>query len=125
MAVRDEHDRAPLHDGAQGVVDGLLGPGVDRARRIVEHEDPGVAQDGACQRDALPLPAGQAQAALADDRVVAPREGHHEVVGLGGARGRLDLVVRGIRCAVGDVVAHRLGEQERVLERHPDRASQR
>ena len=40
-------------------------------------------------------------------------------------RGALDVVVGGVGSAVGDVVAHRVGEQERVLEHDADLAAQR
>ena len=58
---------------AQVVVDRLLGAGVDGAGRVVEHQYRGIGEDRAGERDALPLAAGQRQAALADDGVVALR----------------------------------------------------
>ena len=49
----------------------MLGLRVERAGRLVEHQHRRVAQDRAGDRDALLLAAGEAVAALADDRVVA------------------------------------------------------
>jgi hypothetical protein len=46
-------------------------------------------------------------------------------VGAGGASGRLDVGVAGVRPAVGDVVTNRLGEEEALLEGHADLAAQR
>ena len=124
-AMRDEHRGAPGQHVAQPVVDRLLGAGVDRARRVVEHEDARVGQDGAGQRDALPLPAGQRQAPLAHHGVVAGGQVAHEAVGLRRPGGRDDLGLARVRAAVGDVRADRVGEQEALLEGDADAAAQR
>src|SRR5699024_10804092 len=73
---------------------------------------------------ALLLPAGQFQAALADGGVVAIGEAADERVGVGAARGVLDLGVGGVGAAVGDVFADGAGEERRVLEHHADRVAQ-
>ena len=67
----DEQGRPVRHDGAQGVVDALLDPGVHGAGGVVEDEDAGVVEDGPGQRHPLALPARKGQAPLADDGVVA------------------------------------------------------
>ncbi len=46
-------------------------------------------------------------------------------MGLGGPGGSLDLLVGGVRPAVGDVRAEGVGEEERVLEDHADPRPQR
>ena len=51
-----------------------------------------VGEDRARDRDALPLAARQAHAALADDRVVALLERLDELVAVRDAADRLDLV---------------------------------
>ena len=75
-------------------------------------------------RDALALAAGERVAALADDRVVAVGSSVDELVGSGGAGRRLDLVERRVRAAVGDVVADRDREQERLVEHDADLRAQ-
>ena len=72
---------------------GALGLGVQRAGGLVEHQHRRVAQDRARDRDALLLAAGEAVAALADERVVAVGQRRDQVVDLRGARGVLDLLV--------------------------------
>ena len=74
LPVRDEDRRAGARDAAQGRVDLLLDPRVDRRRRVVEQEDLRVGEQRARERDPLPLAARQRQALLADDRVVAVGE---------------------------------------------------
>ena len=54
---------------AQARLDLLLGLGVERRGRLVEQQDARVLQDGAGDRDALLLAAGELQAALADHGV--------------------------------------------------------
>ena len=112
---------APGQHVAQPVVDRLLGARVDRARRVVEHEDAWVGQDGAGQRDPLPLPAGQRQPALADHGVVAGRQ----VARRSRRPARCGRPPRSRRRsrpgrAVGDVGADRVGEQEALLEGDAD-----
>ena len=73
--VGDHERRAPGHHLAQRELDLLLGRGVDRRGRVVEDQDPRIGQDRARDRDPLALAAGQRQPALADERVVALRQG--------------------------------------------------
>ncbi len=108
-------------DRAQRLADGGLGRGVDGARRVVEDEHPGVVEQGAGQGDALALPAGEREAALADAGVVALGEVADELVGLRGRGRGPDLGVGGVGAAVGDVGAHRVGEEESLLEHHARR----
>src|SRR5438034_5204235 len=69
---RDEHGSS-LDRGAQVVDEQALGLRVDRAQGIVEHEHVCARDERARERDALALPAGAVDAALADQRVVAVR----------------------------------------------------
>ena len=57
--------------------------GVDAAGRLVEDQDLRVVEQGAGDREPLPLAAGEAGAALAEPGVVAQRRVEDEVVGLG------------------------------------------
>src|SRR3546814_7307951 len=70
-----------------------------------------LAGDG----DALLLAARKLQAALTDHGVVAVRQGAHEVVDAGEARGLHHLGVARFGAAVADVVADGVVEQHGVL----------
>ena len=63
----------PSASVVEGLLHGALGLGVEGAGRLVEHQHPRVAQQGAGDREALLLPAGEAVAARADHGVVARR----------------------------------------------------
>src|SRR5207247_607560 len=68
----------------------------------------------------VPLATRQGVPALAHDRVVGVLELADEVVGVGGPRGRDDLLQRRLRQAVAHVVEQRPVKQVRILEHHPD-----
>src|SRR5207244_2904379 len=73
----------------------------------------------------LALPAGQGDPALADHRLVALRQLLDELVRLSEPRRADDLLVGRVGAPEGDVLAHRCGEQERVLRDNTDRATER
>lgn len=105
-------------------MDLVLDAGVDGGGGIVQEEQPGVGQEGAGERDALALAAGQGQALLADLGVVPGGQGFDEPLGLGGAGGGPDLLLVRVGASVGEVGADRVGEEERVLGHQADRAAQ-
>ena len=75
----------------------LLAFDVDLAGGFVEDQDFGIAEDGAGERDPLPLAAGEAAAGGADDGVVALGEFlGDERVGVGLAGGGFDVGPRGV-----------------------------
>ncbi len=77
------------------------------------------------QADALLLPAAEPHAALAHLRVVAVGQRADELARLR-RRGRgLDRRARRLRPAVGDVLQHRAGQQQRVLQHDGDISQQR
>ena len=69
--VRDDKARAPAHQHVERLLDDALALGVERAGGLVENQDDRVLQDGPGNGDALALPAGELDAALADHRAVA------------------------------------------------------
>ncbi len=121
--VRDEQRRAPAHQRPQRRVDLLLRLRVDRRGRVVEDENARVGDDRPCERDALPLPAGKRQPALADDRVVAVGQRADELVRLCCSRRGLDLRAGRVGPPVRDVGPDGVREQERFLEHHTDLAA--
>ena len=78
--VRDRDRRAARGQRVDGLLHRLLGTRVQRARRLVEHQDRRIAQDRPRDRQPLLLPAGEPVAALPDDRVVAVRQPDDVVV---------------------------------------------
>src|ERR687888_129344 len=92
----------------------LVRPAGDDAP-LVEDEDPRVDGESARDRQPLPLAAGQRDAALADHGVVPLRQPLYELVRLRQARHALELLVVQVADAEGDVLAHRRGEEERIL----------
>ena len=118
--VGDDQGGPALHLDPQSGMDPLLHLDVDGAGGVVEHHDGRVDQQGPGDGDPLPLAAGEGVAPLADHRVVAVGQVGDELVGAGRLGRGLDLVEGGRRLAVGDVVAHRHGEQEGLVEHHAD-----
>ena len=113
--VRDDDRRGPLHDLLDRLAHQALRLAVERARRLVEDEDGRAADHRPRDGDPLALAAGQADAALAHHRVVAVRDLHDEVVRVGHAGGPHDLGLGHVVATVGDVVADRRVEQQRLL----------
>ena len=107
----------PSRRRAQAVLNHLLALGIEARRRFVENQHARIGENRARDRDALPLPARQLDAALADDRVVAVREPEDELLAVRDARRRLDLVERRRRIGVADVLGDRAVE-EKVLLQH-------
>ena len=70
-AVGDQEGGAVAGELLDRLADQGLVLDVDGAGGLVEDQDGRVAEHGAGQGDPLPLAAGEAEAALADDRVVA------------------------------------------------------
>ena len=84
--VRQDQGRAPLRQPVERLLDHRLVLGIDRGQRLVEDQDRRVAQQCPRDRQTLALSAGQIDAALADDRVIALRQLRDEFVRVGVAR---------------------------------------
>src|SRR5581483_11940018 len=67
--VRDDDAGLLVDGGSQAAENHILGLGVDAGQAVVEHEKGRVRDEGARERRALLLPAGEGDAALADDRL--------------------------------------------------------
>ena len=98
---------------------------VQRGSGFVEYQQARGLEHGARDRDPLLLAAGELEAALADERLVALRQAHDEVVDVGQPCRALDVRRRGVRASVRDVVVDAVVEQHRVLRHHADRGAQR
>src|SRR5262245_12861898 len=67
--VRDAHRRAAARDARERTRQRAFGLGIDRARRLVEHEQPGITQLGARQGNELTFSDRQGFAALPHHRL--------------------------------------------------------
>ncbi len=115
----------PWRETVDRLLDARLRLDVERAGRLVEHQDRRILEDRAGDRDALALAARKLAAALADRRVVAVALGEDEVVRGGGLRRGMHLVVSRLGAADADVLLDRAVEQPGVLEHGGDRLAQR
>ena len=118
----DQRGRLRQHV-AQRRLDQRLGVHVEGRQRVVEHQHRRPAEDGAGQRQPLPLAAGQRQALLADARGQAPREVVDELR-LRHPQRLGHVGVGGVGPAEGEVLADAHREQRRVLEGGGDDAAQ-
>ena len=85
--VGDDEDRATGHQVVERGLHEALALGVERAGGLVEDQDRRVAEDRPGDGEPLALAAGEAHAALSDDRLVPLRQLADEAVGLGAAGG--------------------------------------
>ena len=118
---RDQH-RAARERGAEVLDEVALGLRVDGRHRVVEHDHARPRDERPRERDPLALPAGEVDAALADQRVVAVGQLGREMRDTGRLAGCDDLVPRGVGPGGGQVVAQRDREENRPLRHDRDRA---
>ena len=88
QAMGDDQGRATLHQLGQRLLDQELALGVEVGGGLVQDQDGRILQEGARDREALALAAGELHAALAHLGRVAVGQGGDEVVGLGQAAAR-------------------------------------
>ena len=115
-AVGDDEGGAMAHRRLERGLDHALAFGVEGAGRFVEEEQRRVLQHRPGDRDPLALPAREADAALAEEGLVALGQGGDEVVRVGGGRGGDHLGVAGRGPAVADVL-HRVGREDHAVLR--------
>src|SRR5262249_20300090 len=96
------------------LTDEHLRSGVERARRLVEHQDVRIAHERACDAKPLSLSERQLAAALAYGRRVAPRPRTDLVVNVRELGRAHDFVRRHVP-EESDVVAHAATEESRLL----------
>src|SRR3954471_9997186 len=113
MADDDDHRPILLHRG-DCLVERRLALGVKIGVRLVEHDQPGAAQQRTRQADPLALAARQQSALLADAGLVALGQAQDQLVGAGDLGRVDDLLGRG-RSQPGDVLGHRAVEQRDLL----------
>ena len=104
--VRDNEARAVLEHLCDGVLNELLGLGVDGARCLVEHEYPGIGQYNPREGYQLFLPGGQPAASLAHLGIIALFELLYELVGMHEPCRCAHLLIGGVGPPITDVLAY-------------------
>ena len=89
--------RPPAEQLLHRLLDQSLRLVVEARRRFVEHDDGGILEEDAGERDALALSAGELDPALADERRHPVGQTLDELQRVRGARGGDHLVVRRVR----------------------------
>ena len=117
------------HGGAvqgvpQGGADPGVGFGVHGGQGVVKHHNGGLLHQHPGDGHPLLLSAGQGDAPLAHHGVVPLGEGGDGLVHAGHGGGPAHGLVPGVRPHGADILAHGLGEQERLLEHQADLAAQ-
>ena len=102
-----------------------VGLGVDGAGGVVQDQDLGATQQGACNAQALLLTARNIRAALFDPGVVALGEAVDKLVGAGQMRCLADFLVGGVRVAPTQVLGDGAAKQHVFLQHHGDLVTQR
>ena len=105
QAMGDDEAGAVVHQALQRLLHQRLRFAIERAGGLVQDQDSRVLQQRPRDGDALPLPAGEVDSALAQQRFIAIWQGEDELVCIGRLRRRDDFVVAGIGPAVRDVLA--------------------
>ena len=113
------------HHRPQRSMDRFLGRGVHRRRRVIKHQNAWVAHDRSRQGNALALAARECETAFTNDGVDTLGKCVDERFCTGDARSGSNLFGRGVGPTVRDVVADRVGEQERFLKDHADGGAKR
>ena len=113
--MRDEYGGAVAHDAFYGLLDEVLGLGINRTRRLVENEERGVAGQRTRETDQLLLPDRQPRAALAHFRLEAFRQFLYKRVRVHFARSPSYALIRHLVASEPDVAFDRAAEQENVL----------
>ena len=104
------------------VKDFFFSVGIDARKRVVQHQDARIANDGAGDGGALLLPAGKRDAALPDQRLVLIGEAFDIGGDIGSLGSGPHLLVRSVFHAKSDVLTHSIAEQKCLL-RHKANAS--
>ncbi len=118
QAVRDHQRGAARQRTPERLLHRRLGLRVEVRGGLVEHDDVRRLEQETGQRDALLLAAGEAIAAVADERVETVRKGLDQWQDLGVAERLEQLGVGGVGLGVEQVRADRLVEEMRVLGDH-------
>ena len=116
----DDETRPVVHEVREGVLDQHLGFRIEGGGRLVQDQDRRVTENCPRNRNPLPLPTRKPLAALPDQGLILVVEAYDELVGVRGARGRLDFLASSVGLAVCNVRGDGVVEENRFLRHHPD-----
>src|SRR5438876_4002894 len=103
----DQQRGAPLQETSNSFLNLVLGGAVNRAGRIIQDQNMRVGEQGTCNGNALALSAGERDAALANDGLVAILKTGDKGVCLGILRGLFNSwLVCLLSQAIGDVLRY-------------------
>src|SRR3989338_9016466 len=115
VAVSDDDRGGRAAEREEGRVYRAFRTGVERARGLIENKERWFPYKDAGKRYSLPLPAGNQDAPVADDRIVSVRQTRYKVVYVRGARGSADVLIRERRVIEGNIIPYRVVQEERIL----------
>src|SRR6185369_1938493 len=104
----------------QALEDQLFRSCIESCGWFVENQDGAIADDGSGNGDPLALAAGKGDSALTDHRVVAFRQMFDKFVGVGEPGSADNLLLRGVRFAVSNVLPDWSAEEQGFLQYQAD-----
>ena len=124
QSVGYDDNGSPLCNATQIIADDRLAIGVERARRLIEDEEPRVRHQRAGNGETLLLAAGEVLRILLQHGLEAARQPLDELVGACETRRLGDLLQGSVRLGGSNVLTHRAAEKEVVLQHHADTPAQ-
>ena len=116
--VGNRDDCLPTGQFRDGFLDQMLILRVDACRGFIQNNNRGILQHRPGNRNPLLFAAGQCAAALADYRIVSPRQRYDEIMASCRLCCRYDFFLCSIRPSETDVVPDRIVEQIHILKYH-------
>src|SRR5439155_16310320 len=120
QAMRDHNHCTPDDELIERAHHFSLSLDIQGRRRLIEDQERGIAQDCACDSNALALTAREIFALFADQAVIAAKFIHDNIVDISFPRRLYDLLWSGARFTDGDILCDRALKEHRVLEHHTD-----
>src|SRR5580658_2022655 len=114
--MSDNKSRSSLHQEIETALDHRFRFGVEGACRFIEDENARIRKNGARDGDALPLTAGELNAAFADYGFIAFWKALRKLIDTGYTTCLHELSFAGVGAAEENIVANGSIEEERVLE---------
>ena len=121
---RDQR-RPPAHQLADCFHNCSFSCWIERRSWLIQQQHRRILQKRARNPDSLPLTDAQMRAAFADLTRISIGQLPDEFMGLRATRRLNDFFVSRVRSAISNVLAHRRGKQQRILQDDPNLRSQR